>query len=251
MRLNEIAPEAFVEILIRRNSYNYRIVSQVLYRDVDCIGVTPIASSQRMFRFKDTDEITIIYRNEDCYWKWDNVRADIATREDGDQIHVFYVSGKGIMFNRRSQFRFNIEKEISLKYMVLDTSSDLTGNSEAGSVKETAYRLPELELENVINSLDERYREVECKAFLKDLSEGGASVETDVILEKGAIVSFELDSDDGVVALTGVIVRVTENRRGYYDYSYGCSFTQTGKNYIKYFYAQQRKRLYESRNSDK
>ena len=99
--------------------------------------------------------------------------------------------------------------------------------------------------------LDEHYEEVECRGYLKDLSEGGASVETDVKLEKGVFVSFEIDSELGPVQLRGVIIRVREDKHGYFDYTYGVSFVETSKNYMQYFYLQQRKQLYEQSEASK
>lgn len=250
MKLNDIALDSYVEIIIRRNGYNYRIVSRVDYQDENCIGVTPIASTQRLFQFQETDEVTIIYRHDDKYWRWEHVKAGIATREDGNQMHVFKVSGRASVYNRRSQFRFNVGVEITLRYEVLDTRSDLDFEMESYSGRKNANRTPELDIEKTFITINERYREIECRAYLKDLSEGGASIETDVRLEKGAFVSFTLDSDEGTVFLRGVIVRVSENKRGYFDNNYGCSFIETSKNYVKYFYSQQRKQLYESSKSD-
>ena len=108
---------------------------------------------------------------------------------------------------------------------------------------------PVSNLDSMFLMLDEQYEEIECKGYLKDLSEGGASVESDVKLSKGVFVSFKIDSEVGPVFLRGVILRVIEDKHGYFDYTYGVSFVETSKNYMRYFYLQQRKLLYENNDS--
>lgn len=241
MKFSDIRVDSYVDILIKRKGYNYRIVSEVIYTDENCIGVEPIASTQRLFKFHDDDRVDVVYREKDRYWRWENVKAGIATCEDGTRMHVFSVTGRAATYNRRTQFRLDAGFEIPLKYEV-----NVYNNLNAS----VTNRLPEIELEEALNGLDENYRELECRAYLKDLSEGGASIETDVKLEKGCFISFTIESDVGTVFLRGVIVRCTEDRHGYFDYRYGVSFIETSRNYINYFYSQQRKLLYES-SSDK
>lgn len=236
MKLNDIKVDSFVDIMIKRKGYNYRIVSEVTYVDENCIGVTPIASTQRLFKFREDDRVDVIYREKERYWRWENVNAGIATREDGSQMHVFSVNKKGASYNRRTQFRLDAGFEVSMKYEV--------PRAVDKAVKQ--HRTPELDLENAINSLDDNYEEVECRAYLKDMSEGGASIDADVKLKKGDFISFTIDSEMGEVFLRGVIVRASEDKHGYFDYNYGCSFIETSKNYINYFYSQQRRLLYES-----
>ncbi|MCQ2495114.1 MAG: PilZ domain-containing protein [Lachnospiraceae bacterium] len=227
--------------MIKRKGYNYRIISQVEYVDENCIGVLPIASSQQLFKFREDDKIDVIYREKDRYWRWENVKAGIATRQDGTQLHVFSIQKNAAADNRRTQFRLDAGFEVTMKYEV-ENGEQL--------IEPVNYKTPELELEDAFKKLDNRYREFECRAYLKDMSEGGASIESDVKLEKGAFISFSIDSNVGPVFLRGVVVRVTEDKEhGYFDYSYGVSYIETSKNYINYFYSQQRRLLYESSNN--
>lgn len=236
MRLIDIGQNSKIEIYIQRNEYNYKVVRRVNYIDKLCIGVDTIASSNKLFRFLDDDVVNIVYREDDRYWRWEKVKAGIATREDGSQMHVFTMVSKGRAFNRRTQFRLDTGFEITVKYQVLNDKAELSRYSGM---------LPELAIESTLNNLEKRYREVECRGYLKDLSEGGASVESDAVLEKGDFLSFDIDSDFGKVYCRGVIVRRLDDSRGYFDRTYGCSFVETSKNYIQYFYSLQRKKLYE------
>ena len=241
MKLDEIRIGSVIDIYIRRNNSAYKTVSKVEYSDEKFIGVTPIASKHGLFRFHKEDDVDIVYREGDKYWKWEHVKTGIARRKDGSRLHIFSAPVKAVQFNRRTQFRFEIGTEIKMKYEIMKKDD----NEGKGNGK-----TPSVDLDNILLMLDEHYEEVECRGYLKDLSEGGASVETDVKLDKGVFVSFSIDSELGTVSLRGVIIRVKEDKHGYFDYTYGVSFVETSKNYMQYFYLQQRKQLYEQNNDN-
>lgn len=241
MRLQEIKIGSVIEIQISKGGSEYKTVSKVEYTDDRFVGVTPIASVHGLFRFTEEDIVDIIYHEGDRYWKWNRVKAGIARRRDGSRLHVFSSEEDGADFNRRTQFRFEIGEVIKMKYEVLkDNSKEPQLNDKT----------PGANLDNVFLMLNEQYEEIECKGYLKDLSEGGASVESDVKLSRGVFVSFSIDSEVGPVFLRGVILRVIEDKHGYFDYTYGVSFVETSKNYMRYFYLQQRKQLYELKDNN-
>jgi hypothetical protein len=235
MKLDDIKIGSVIEIIIKRNGSSYRTVSKVEYADERFIGVTPIASEYGLFNFNDEDEVDLIYSVQDTYWKWERVKAGTARRKDGSRLHVFSATGNGIHFNRRTQYRFEIGEEIKMKYEVVKPKEEMPEN-KAGDI------------DDVFLMLDEQYEEIECRGYLKDLSEGGASVESDTRLNEGSFISFMIDSEIGQVFLRGVIIRVIEDKHGYFDYTYGVSFVETSKNYLQYFYLQQRKQLYEKKD---
>jgi len=235
MKLEETKIGTTIEILVKRNGSSYKTISKIEYTDERFIGVSPIAGEYGLFRFDDSDEVELIYHAEDGYYKWENVKAGTARRKDGSRLHIFSCPVNPVKLNRRTQFRFEIGTEIKMKYEVLKDELRKPGSDKT----------PSLELDNLFLMLDEQYREIECRGYLKDLSEGGASVQSDVKLDKGVFVSFTIDSEIGEVYLRGVIIRVNEDEHGYFDYTYGISFVETSKNYLQYFYLQQRKQLYE------
>jgi len=240
MRLQEIEIGSLVEIQILKGGAEYKTVSKVEYRDDMYIGVSPIASVHGLFRFTEEDLVDIIYHEGDKYWKWNRVRAGIARRRDGSRLHVFSSTEEGSGFNRRTQFRFEIGEVIPMRYEVLKDNKNEPELNE---------KTPGANIDNVFLMLNEQYEEIECKGYLKDLSEGGASIESDVKLSRGVFVSFTIESEVGPVFLRGVILRVIEDKHGYFDYTYGVSFVETSKNYMRYFYLQQRKQLYEQKDS--
>ena len=239
MKLSDIKIGSVIEILITRGGSEYKTNSKVEYCDERFTGVSPIASVHGLFRFTEEDIVDIIYHEGDRYWKWEHVKAGVARRRDGSRLHVFSSGEDGSGFNRRTQFRFEIGEVINMRYEVLKNDKD----------QELNDMTPVSNLDSMFLMLDEQYEEIECKGYLKDLSEGGASVESDVKLSKGVFVSFKIDSEVGPVFLRGVILRVIEDKHGYFDYTYGVSFVETSKNYMRYFYLQQRKLLYENNDS--
>ena len=240
MKLDEIKIGSLLEINIKRNVSQYKTVSKVEYVDERFVGVTPIASEYGLFRFTEEDEVDLIFNEQDRYWKWEKVKAGTARRKDGSRLHVFSSTSEGIHYNRRTQFRFEIGTEIMMKYEKLK-------NQDVKNDAKTEDENLQSEMDKVFLMLDEQYEEIECRGYLKDLSEGGASVESDVKLDEGMFISFEINSEIGPVYLRGVIIRCREDKRGYFDYTYGVSFVETSKNYMQYFYREQRKQLYENK----
>ena len=240
MRLEEIKVGSLLEIVIKRGASEYKTTSKIEYSDDKMIGVTPIASEHGLFRFTEDDSVDLIYHEEDKYWKWENVKAGLARRRDGSRLHVFSSMFDGKSFNRRTQFRFEIGEVIRMKYEKIKENTDSLGVNGGAS---------DDDLDNVFLMLNEQYEEIECKGYLKDLSEGGASVESDVKLSRGDFVSFAIDSEVGQVLVRGVVLRAIHDKHGYFDYTYGISFVETSKNYMRYFYLQQRKQLYENKDS--
>lgn len=238
MKLNEVKIGERIEIIISRNGSSYRTSSKIEYTDERFIGVTPITGEYGILKFIDTDEVDLIYYDKDKYWKWESVKAGTAKRKDGSRLHVFLSSQDAAKVNRRTQFRFEIGTEINMKYEVLKEIEQNTDGVDT----------PSIDLEKVFMDIDDQYEEVECRGYLKDLSEGGASVESDVLLSKGSFINFVVQSEIGDVYLRGVIIRAEEDKHGYFDYTYGISFVETSKNYLQYFYLQQRKQLYEKKD---
>ena len=231
MKLSDIKIGSVIEILITRGGSEYKTNSKVEYCDERFTGVSPIASVHGLFRFTEEDIVDIIYHEGDRYWKWEHVKAGVARRRDGSRLHVFSSGAEG---SAPEEF-----SEINERYEFLKNDKD----------QELNDMTPVSNLDSMFLMLDEQYEEIECKGYLKDLSEGGASVESDVKLSKGVFVSFKIDSEVGPVFLRGVILRVIEDKHGYFDYTYGVSFVETSKNYMRYFYLQQRKLLYENNDS--
>lgn len=240
MNISELKEGTLLEIYIRRDGYNYKVVSKIEYVDDMRIGVTPIASRTKLFKFKSSDVVDIVYRMDDKSWKWSKVRAGSATLKDGTKLHVFIPEGPSEVYNRRTTYRLPMAEDIVLTYEVLETREPATSRN-------VANKTPELTLDSMLNEISESYREYSCKAILKDLSEGGAAVFTTVELRKGDIVSFELKYGDEPVKCRALVVRIKRPEHSGEMINYGLSYIETSSNYTAYFFAEQRRMLSESK----
>lgn len=238
MNISEVKEGTLLEIYIKRDGYNYKVVSKVEYVDDTRIGVTPIASRTRLFKFKSTDVVDIVYRQDDKSWKWSKVRAGSATLKDGTKLHVFIPETPSEVYNRRTTYRLPMGEDIILNYEVLETLKKPDARAKSN-------RTPDIALDEMLVEISESYREYTCEAVLKDLSEGGASIYTFAELKKGALVSFELKYGDEPVNCRAVIVRVKRPERQGEMFNYGLSYIETSANYTSYFFAEQRRMLSE------
>ena len=240
MDISELKIGTLLEIYIRRDGYNYKVISKVEYVDDQRVGVTPIASRTKLFRFKNTDIVDIVYRVEDKSWKWSKVRAGIATLKDGSKLHVFVPETKAETYNRRVSYRLPMSKDIKITYEVLQLQESETAR--------TADKTPDLTLDKTLSEISESYREYTTRAYLRDLSEGGAAIYSNVVLKKGDVVSFEIPYGDEMVVCRSIVIRkMAGDERGLYAYGYGLSYIETSSNYVNYFFSEQRKMLSESK----
>ncbi|MCR5769571.1 MAG: PilZ domain-containing protein [Lachnospiraceae bacterium] len=239
MDLTQIRLGSLLEIYIRRDGYNYRVVSKIEYVDDRCIAVSPIASRTQLFQFLNTDTVDIVCKQDQDSWKWANVRPGIMTLEDGTKLHCFTPTREAEAFNRRTTFRLAINKELIISYEKPLFDKD-----------QEAVSTEDLSIDEMIDHISERYCELTAKAFLKDISEGGAAISTDAVLNKGDIISFEFELAFEPVKCRAIVVRIKNtNGKDYFANSYGVSFVETSTNFVKNFFAEQRRSLQKSRFS--
>ncbi len=242
MKLNELPLGAPIEIYIKRDGYNYKIISKVELVKGDGICVIPIASRIKLFRFLDSDAIDITYRLDDRMWKWSQVKAGVITLEDGTALHSFSADSEAKQYNRRSAYRFPIKQETVMKYEKLVEQPE--GDYYSG-------RNSDMAIDFAINNALMQYEIVECPCFIRDISENGAAVLSDEKLKEGDVILFELPFRGDTVVCKAVIVRAMPDKRGYYDNFYGCVYTETSRNYINFFYEVQRQSIQNDKKSRK
>lgn len=242
MNVSDMKIGTLLEIYIRRDGYNYKVVSKVEYVDDQRVGVTPIASRTRLFRFKSTDVVDIVYRIDDKSWKWSKVKAGIATLKDGSKLHVFVPDTPAESYNKRTSYRLPMARDIMMTYEVMQTPTI----DEAERARNS--RTPEIAIDKTLFEISESYRELSCRAYLRDISEGGASVYANVELKKGDIVSFELQYGEETVKCRAIVVRRTQgDDRSQYEFGYGLTYIETSSNYVYYLFSEQRKMLSETK----
>ena len=242
MNISDMKIGTLLEIYIRRDGYNYKVVSKIEYVDEQRVGVTPIASRTKLFRFKSSDIVDIVYRMDEKSWKWSKVKAGIATLKDGSKLHVFVPETPAESYNKRTSYRLPMSRDITMTYEVVQPLT--IDDAERAKNSKT----PELALDKTLSEISESYRELTCSAYLRDISEGGASVYANVELKKGDIVNFELPYGEETVKCRAVVVRRTGgDDRSLYAYGYGLTYIETSSNYVYYLFSEQRKMLSETK----
>ncbi|MCR5329819.1 MAG: PilZ domain-containing protein [Lachnospiraceae bacterium] len=241
MDLSQVKIGSLLEIYIRRDGYNYRVISKVEYVDDERIGVSPIASRTQLFKFLDTDNVDIVCKQDNNSWKWGSVKPGLMTLEDGTKLHCFIPSKQAETFNRRTTFRLEIDKEIMISYEKPLFDEDISNGKN---------KPDDRVIDDMLDNISEKYCELNARAFLKDISEGGAAISTDAVLEKGDLISFEFELASEPVKCRAIVVRIkNSNGKDYFTNSYGISFVETSTNFVKNFFAQQRRSLQKSRFS--
>lgn len=243
MLLSEVRLGRPLEIYITREEFHYRIVSRIEYAEEGCVCVTLIASGKRVFQFLDTDVIDIVYQEQDRMWKWSNVKGAVVTVE-GDKLHGFFSNEAGENYNRRNAFRLYYGREITLQYLVKD-------NDQLQSMKEETA-LSSQRIYNYDRDSDgikeECFRIVECKAFLRDISESGVGIFTNESFLPEDEFAFSIDSDFGPIGCKAIVVRMKDSSTGSFRHYYGCKFTETSRNLTKFLYEQQRLQIQNANN---
>ncbi|MCR5684647.1 MAG: PilZ domain-containing protein [Lachnospiraceae bacterium] len=250
MDLSKVRVGSLLEIYIKRDGYNYRVVSKVEYVDDKMIGVSPIASRTQLFKFRDNDTVDVVCKQDSDTWKFANVIPGYTVLEDGTKLHTFTPHRKAESFNRRMAFRLDMNVEITISYEkhlfkeALEEALNGTKPELERNDKDDLDRT----LDEALDRISERYCELTAKAFLKDISEGGAAISSDAILEKGDVVTFSFRLAFEEVSCRAVVVRIKKNdEKEFFANYYGLSFVETSHNFIKAFFAEQRKAINRSK----
>ncbi len=243
MLLSEVRLGRPLEIYITRDEYHYRILSRIEYAEEGCVCVTLIASGKRIFQFLDTDIVDIVYQEQDRMWKWSNVKGAVVTVE-GDKLHGFFSSDQGQNYNRRNAFRLYYGKEINIHYLVRDDIQLKNMQTESALSSQRVYNYDK----NTDGIREECFRLVDCRAFLRDISESGVGVFTNERFLPEDEFTFTLDSDFGPIECKAMVIRMKDNTNGSFKHYYGCKFIETSRNLTKYLYEQQRLQLQNANN---
>lgn len=231
MLLENITLGRVVEIYIDREGYRYRLTSKVEDVDEKRMCVTLIASNNKVFAFKPSDKIRIVYRDAEQMWEWDNVKAGMV-KFDGVLVHYFDITNKGRSFNRRNAYRINLGDEILIGYYDVPESeaksSEVPMEEDDENKEVYGYVKPEI-----------------IQGIVKDVSATGVGICTNTVFNKDDSFFFEIPSPYGGLKMKAQVVRSTELRATNNRYSiyYGCVLTQADKKLINYIYDIQREQL--------
>ena len=208
-----------VDILIDREDFHYHFVSKIEGVSGCSVAVTAIvAASSRLFRFEETDAITLIYRVQDRMWKFDSVKGGLAKLEN-QPVHTFTSYKEATSYNRRESFRVSIGENCLMRRVVREKNGE------------------------------EEEAEKECmfEALLFDLSSVGAGIYTNQPLEIGDYVVFDLPTNVGLITCYGNVIREADVTGRPFHHFYGLSFFQVKAGLDRYLFEKQRLMLQKER----
>ncbi len=241
MLLGEVRLGRPLEIYITREDYHYKVMSRIEYAEEGCVCVTLISSGKRVFQFLETDVIDIVYQEQDRMWKWSNVKGAVVT-VDGDKLHGFFSNEAGDNYNRRNAFRLIYGKEITVSYLVHDDVKLKSMQEENALSSQRIYNYDK----NTDGIREECFKIINCRAYLRDISETGVGIYTNERFFPEDELSFTLQSDFGPIECKAAVIRMKDNSTGSFRHYYGCKFVETSRNLTKFLYEQQRLQLKKS-----
>lgn len=243
MRMEGMKVGKGLDVFITREGYKYHLVSKVEKAENNKVFISLIASGKRIFRFLNTDEIEIIYRDGDRMWKWTHVKGGI-TKLDGEDVHFLQSNKDGISYNRRDAFRVPVNREVNLLVYTPKADEEQTESTESDK-KWSSYRYQECDEFSGLEM--ELYNRQVIPVFLKDLSEGGMGIYSKFPLKEGTTVVLDFMTEMGKMLCKGEIIRSSSGNFGKYSLLYGCEFSQVDKNLGKYLFKLQREILHRER----
>lgn len=244
MRMEGMKVGKGLDIFVTREGYRYHLVSKVEEPQKNRVMISLIASGNRVFRFLNTDDVEIVYRDGDRMWKWEHVKGGFAKLE-GSNVHYLESKLDGITYNRRDAFRVPFHKETNISVYIKKASEEESKTEDEilknanGSYISASDEFSGLDLEH--------YNKQVVEVLLKDLSERGIGFYSKLPLREGAIVVVELTTEMGNMFCKGEIVRTAKGDFGRYSLLYGCEFSQSDKNLGKYIFKLQREVLRKER----
>lgn len=247
MILENIPLGKTLEIYIDREGYRYRLVSKVEDTSKERVFVTLIAANGRAFQFRQSDDIRIMYRDEEQIWEWTEVKGGLAKLE-GTAVHCFDIANPGHSFNRRNAYRVSLNEEVEIGYYISSQSNKKYYDSpfyEQLSGKGGSDGSPGvLDPESVVPHY--------VKAVIKDVSETGIGIYSDFEFDTEDGVFLDLQTDYGLLDIKATIIRKDEMQlrasNSRFKYYYGCVFQRTDRRLIKMIYDIQRKALKRNKN---
>ena len=236
MRLQELKVGRAVEIYITRDEYRYRVTSKIEGTAPGKAHISLISAGTRVFAFRPSDYIEVIYKENDKMWKFSGVRMCLSAL-DGFQTHLIESTKEAEVFNRRDTFRLPIMTAMEIiRYSPV--SSEYAENLERINMNAPAQEL-------IMKGIEKST----VKVVVKDISESGVGFHSPIQMNVGDRVRVTLKTKTADLICDGVIIREVEQIWGKYKLFYGGTFTKVDKNLAKFNFAQQRLLLSKGRTT--
>lgn len=228
--MENMKPGKPLELYVNRSGYRYRLLSKVEASGFGKVYITLIASGSRIFHFSSTDHVELIYKDGERMWKWADVKGSVAELE-GEKVHCLESVKEGESYNRREAFRVRLGVEHTITKLIPREKEE-----EESSEKDMNTDI-----------LDEDYEFITLPCVIKDLSETGVGIYTNDKMDIGTLLELRIPTKEGVLKMSGSVVRTESGEFGKYREFYGCSFSRVDRHLKKYLFALQRKQLRKER----
>ncbi|MEE3393208.1 MAG: PilZ domain-containing protein [Lachnospiraceae bacterium] len=264
MVLKNIAMGKTLQVIVQRDTLRYSLVSKVEKAEPARVCITAIAAGGRIFHFLPTDQVTLVYRDENQIWQWTNVHPGLA-KLDGEIVHYFDVFDQGEEFNRRKSFRVEIDQDVKIGFY-----------KTAGSFQKSAYpplieeeadeNAPEADdltytyKEKIVSGVKKNVKYVlipldsakpeEERGMIKDLSEVGLGIFTNFELKLDDSFFTSIESNYGTIDVKAKVVRSANSESPKYSFYYGCEFIQSDSRILKYLFDLQRQMIKKRREAE-
>ena len=247
MLIEQMEVGNFVDVVVDRGDYRFRLRSKVELVEKGKFYISPIMSSTRVFQFQPKDSVTIIYHAGQSMWIWEKIDAQTVLKND-QYMNMFSSRLDGKSYNRREAYRVPISEEWMFQHCIPLSQEEIQQKK-----REKAARKGNLELAlqqyNIIDEdEDEDYRIYPFEALVKNLSETGIAFFANRDLVVGDIVKFEVQTTSGdPIVCRAEVVRIENERTTKYHKMFGCRLLQSGKGLAKHLFEVQREKLRKSR----
>ncbi len=234
MQLQDMKVSKGVEVFVTRDEYRYRLVSKVEETAPGKAYISLIASGPRVFAFKPSDYVEVVYKENERMWKFQGVKVSLST-VDGYQVHCLESFKDGVSFNRRDTYRVQIMTAMEItRYskMSAESNVDMDDFDMDAPAKELIAIGIEKSMVNVV---------------VKDISESGIGFHSPILMKLGDRIRVRFLTEFGFITCEGTVIREVEQIWSRYRLFYGCAFSKTDKNLGRYIFAQQRLQLSKER----
>ncbi len=261
MLLENISLGKTMEIFVERSGYRYKLVSKVEDSKKRRLCVSAIVANGKTFSFRNSDDITLVYRDGTELWEWKHVKAGLAKLEDSP-VHFFEIKDKGHSFNRRNSYRVDINDDVKLGFYkqpdsllksayipLIEVAEDENDADEDDDTKTKIYTVKTVIEDGV--SVEKKVQMMPLtdakptmvKAHVKNISELGVGVFSDTEFEIGDAFFTSITSPFGDLNLKAKVVRknLQNGLVDRYNFYYGCEYIESDTRILKYIFEIQRK----------
>lgn len=243
MLLENLELGRMIEIYVEREGYRYHLTSKVEDASERRVCVSLIAARGKAFQFKNTDDISIVYKDTEQMWQWDMVKGSVIKLDD-TMVHAFSVRDKGHSFNRRNAYRISLEEKVEIGFYVINEGTKRSADLPAPDEFEGG--IADVTIDGKLYPYPKLLAKPEfVQGVVRDISENGLGICTNINFKDEDSFFVYIPTSYGKLLTKAQVIRrmdlnpVSNKYKNYY----GCILKQTDKRLIRYIYDVQRERI--------